>query len=104
MIRPPPRSTLFPYTTLFRSVIRIGRAEWGVLLARCEEIVKVDEMIEHRVRLAVARRPGGAYVAVGSCIVGAAALPLHRCQRACPQLHRVHCRAFLEPTLFLLRR
>src|SRR5438874_6490985 len=23
MIRPPPRSTLFPYTTLFRSVVRI---------------------------------------------------------------------------------
>src|SRR5438034_4001551 len=26
MIRPPPRSTLFPYTTLFRSRIRSGRA------------------------------------------------------------------------------
>src|SRR2546429_5337416 len=25
MIRRPPRSTLFPYTTLFRSIIRIGR-------------------------------------------------------------------------------
>src|SRR5689334_23735358 len=27
MIRRPPRSTLFPYTTLFRSLRRIGRAE-----------------------------------------------------------------------------
>src|SRR5438034_7817406 len=27
MIRPPPRSTLFPYTTLFRST---GRAEWNL--------------------------------------------------------------------------
>src|SRR5688572_33406834 len=27
MIRRPPRSTLFPYTTLFRSVISSGRAE-----------------------------------------------------------------------------
>src|SRR6266496_6447963 len=26
MIRRPPRSTLFPYTTLFRSVLRPGRA------------------------------------------------------------------------------
>src|SRR5437667_3428148 len=24
MIRPPPSSTLFPYTTLFRSIVRIG--------------------------------------------------------------------------------
>src|SRR5260221_7614869 len=28
MIRRPPRSTLFPYTTLFRSV-RVGSAWWG---------------------------------------------------------------------------
>src|SRR3989442_15183895 len=27
MIRPPPRSTLFPYTTLFRSLRHEGRAE-----------------------------------------------------------------------------
>src|SRR5438034_8702936 len=29
MIRPPPRSTLFPYTTLFRSEIRLRRAPRG---------------------------------------------------------------------------
>src|SRR2546430_7907436 len=29
MIRRPPRSTLFPYTTLFRSVSRLVRAAWG---------------------------------------------------------------------------
>src|SRR3712207_7615676 len=29
MIRRPPRSTLFPYTTLFRSERRFGRAEEG---------------------------------------------------------------------------
>src|SRR5437667_12075612 len=27
MIRPPPRSTLFPYTTLFRSAINLGTME-----------------------------------------------------------------------------
>src|SRR2546425_9714735 len=27
MIRRPPRSTLFPYTTLFRSVLHVGRPE-----------------------------------------------------------------------------
>src|SRR2546425_4137847 len=31
MIRRPPRSTLFPYTTLFRSAPRRGAAEIGVL-------------------------------------------------------------------------
>src|SRR5258708_31714136 len=29
MIRRPPRSTLFPYTTLFRSVQRRERQQWG---------------------------------------------------------------------------
>src|SRR2546425_5202062 len=28
MIRRPPRSTLFPYTTLFRSAVPTRRAEW----------------------------------------------------------------------------
>src|SRR3712207_7855131 len=45
MIRRPPRSTLFPYTTLFRS----GRRALGVqLLAVCERplglLVKADEL------------------------------------------------------------
>src|ERR1035438_2025596 len=38
MIRRPPRSTLFPYTTLFRSipwrVLIANRPVWGLLLAR----------------------------------------------------------------------
>src|SRR5258708_26320097 len=33
MIRRPPRSTLFPYTTLFRSILREARAEERVLLS-----------------------------------------------------------------------
>src|SRR5207253_9896567 len=28
MIRPPPRSTLFPYTTLFRSIYQLQSARW----------------------------------------------------------------------------
>src|SRR3712207_8671304 len=35
MIRRPPRSPLFPYTTLFRSVRRVGRAEHLGLTATC---------------------------------------------------------------------
>src|SRR3712207_8181294 len=32
MIRRPPRSTLFPYTTLFRSGRRLGRAHLGLVI------------------------------------------------------------------------
>src|SRR5258707_11976263 len=37
MIRRPPRSTLFPYTTLFRSpaVLRFVAGGWGLPAARC---------------------------------------------------------------------
>src|SRR5205809_7906503 len=34
MIRPPPRSTLFPYTTLFRSGVHPGDVDGGRPLAR----------------------------------------------------------------------
>src|SRR5690349_22535895 len=34
MIRRPPRSTLFPYTTLFRSVVLLGREAHGPIDAR----------------------------------------------------------------------
>src|SRR3712207_7867109 len=47
MIRRPPRSTLFPYTTLFRSLERRGlharAAEVDVLERRAHEIGVVDE-------------------------------------------------------------
>src|SRR5256885_10150134 len=33
MIRRPPRSTLFPYTTLFRSVVSVGLGEKGAVAA-----------------------------------------------------------------------
>src|SRR2546423_2730180 len=38
MIRRPPRSTLFPYTTLFRSLISqlVRYASWGILCRRLE--------------------------------------------------------------------
>src|SRR3989449_11531692 len=39
MIRRPPRSTLFPYTTLFRSILNpytaADVAQWGEVMARC---------------------------------------------------------------------
>src|SRR2546425_6044506 len=51
MIRRPPRSTLFPYTTLFRSVVdpRIGESPPVVAVARSvplEEVVRVIHEVE----------------------------------------------------------
>src|SRR5260221_14361335 len=37
MIRRPPRSTLFPYTTLFRSVHTFGKGRLNVLLGNTEQ-------------------------------------------------------------------
>src|SRR5437868_8958185 len=37
MIRPPPRSTLFPYTTLFRSIYCPSRSCWEELFHNREE-------------------------------------------------------------------
>src|SRR5256885_3912987 len=39
MIRRPPRSTLFPYTTLFRSVIRKGRRRDQIPVAGFQRVV-----------------------------------------------------------------
>src|SRR3712207_8205197 len=46
MIRPPPRSTLFPYTTLFRSEINIGRTR-PEPLARMVVRERLLDILEH---------------------------------------------------------
>src|SRR3712207_8165991 len=53
MIRRPPRSTLFPYTTLFRSVLHPARATGrGLLLERRRD--QVPEPAPERIRVDVA--------------------------------------------------
>src|SRR3712207_8010694 len=52
MIRRPPRSTLFPYTTLFRSVLEVRREEdlrrqVGALLHGADGVEAVDEGGQH---------------------------------------------------------
>src|SRR5215216_2449457 len=44
MIRRPPRSTLFPYTTLFRS---IRRRSWAVRRRRCSHTPQANRSEEH---------------------------------------------------------
>src|SRR3712207_8571592 len=46
MIRRPPRSTLFPYTTLFRSVVLVDTVPQVALTGRVEE--QVDPELERR--------------------------------------------------------
>src|SRR2546426_1336963 len=46
MIRRPPRSTLFPYTTLFRSKMRVQVEEAGTRLS-LQEARRLEENAEH---------------------------------------------------------
>src|SRR5256885_9393408 len=46
MIRRPPRSTLFPYTTLFRSVARLGRLERRAVGRGDLELDAVDRLAD----------------------------------------------------------
>src|SRR5687768_18336410 len=48
MITPPPRSTLFPYTTLFRSRKRRLNAEGKIIVRRRYQIKLVGGRVAHR--------------------------------------------------------
>src|SRR2546428_11818018 len=50
MIRRPPRSTLFPYTTLFRSALVLARAASPLIVT--EEVGRSVRAVEHLVSLA----------------------------------------------------
>src|SRR3712207_8686575 len=45
MIRRPPRSTLFPYTTLFRSVTQLGPDEFANRLSRLTVLVGLHQAV-----------------------------------------------------------
>src|SRR3712207_7088954 len=64
MIRRPPRSTLFPYTTLFRSVGQVGvAAQQGLAVGRAAGLDLLEIDGEHVVEPALAI--GGVGAAVG---------------------------------------
>src|SRR5260221_10954991 len=49
MIRRPPRSTLFPYTTLFRSIMRIGDGRPGLRVGEAGKLTQeVDPAVAHQ--------------------------------------------------------
>src|SRR3712207_7209783 len=53
MIRRPPRSTLFPYTTLFRSEVVLALERAALLVQRVENLVR--ELVGHVLLAPVAR-------------------------------------------------
>src|SRR2546426_7936474 len=63
MIRRPPRSTLFPYTTLFRSIVCIQQSQYALILAEraLEKKLRLlleclaQVLIEFRVQLRIGR-------------------------------------------------
>src|SRR3712207_6783346 len=78
MIRRPPRSTLFPYTTLFRSRHRVGLGPLGAALAMAERVgaphVRPLALIYHgRARLELGEEPGLAELLEGLAQARAAA-------------------------------
>ena len=56
MIRRPPRSTLFPYTTLFRSIEISGK--WHELEGNCEEELEDVKKDQQKINRFLAERSG----------------------------------------------
>src|SRR3712207_8115627 len=65
MIRRPPRSTLFPYTTLFRSTGTLHTEHHRKELVREGEVVALQAIIGHQYPARQARFNGEACVGVG---------------------------------------
>src|SRR3712207_8406467 len=65
MIRRPPRSTLFPYTTLFRSAVRPVAGQRGNRVAGATKRLPADRGSEHPDRIAVGDRHHAARVGGG---------------------------------------
>src|SRR3712207_7340977 len=68
MIRRPPRSTLFPYTTLFRSGVLFITHDFGVVaeIADRVAVMRAGRIVETGPREAVLRRPGHPYTRMRS--------------------------------------
>src|SRR3712207_6959998 len=54
MIRRPPRSTLFPYTTLFRSQ---SRTHWAVCEAKSSSVERIDGLVLSETSMTISTPP-----------------------------------------------
>src|SRR2546422_7922091 len=91
MIRRPPRSTLFPYTTLFRSVLATGPTGSGKTTTLYAALGLRDPATEKIITVAGSRSPRAAYSVV--------VFPLPRSEEHTSELQsRLHlvCRLLLE--------
>src|SRR3712207_7690202 len=93
MIRRPPRSTLFPYTTLFRSRVGIGRGT-GQLPDQPEDGGQVPEVVVPTVRLAPRRDDGRPLGAGGGGVPGQLRSEEHTSELQSRQY--ILCRLLLE--------
>src|SRR2546425_8274189 len=101
MIRRPPRSTLFPYTTLFRSLVAAAAQTW-----------KVDPGSCHAAEGQVIHGPTGRSLNYGALVATAAALRSEEHTSELQSLAYLVCRLLLEkkktmdlhPHRYMLRR
>src|SRR3712207_7550975 len=63
MIRRPPRSTLFPYTTLFRSLLESSRS---TARSRVRNLARADRKFPHIAADSPPQRPGGGWPCIRS--------------------------------------
>src|SRR3712207_8136230 len=67
MMRRPPRSTLFPYTTLFRSEVDHGVGDLDVLLPREADVeLEIDQGVGHTQVFDGGSSDGGYYAGTGT--------------------------------------
>src|SRR3712207_8308648 len=97
MIRRPPRSTLFPYTTLFRSVL-------GIVLADADHLARQDRGQQPDVGLRVAR-PGEGDPAEGVALdLGDLAVPVENAERSEEHTSELQSRQYLVCRLLLEKK
>src|SRR2546426_9281184 len=97
MIRRPPRSTLFPYTTLFRSV-RVARAPLRVDRGAGRGVGALVDAVGHAVVIGIDGTPGRVDVHPGGC-VGALIEAVGRSEEHTSELQspcNLVCRLLLE--------
>src|SRR2546426_8571882 len=91
MIRRPPRSTLFPYTTLFRSPLQVLDQNRGLRVLTLQILAELVAQVRRGVALGVHRRRG---LAVNGAVVGG---EQHRHAPPLGLLERREHRRALEP-------
>src|SRR3712207_7231577 len=102
MIRRPPRSTLFPYTTLFRSLVIRGDDFFGhrLTITYLRELTEEEAALEKRYLAAGAQKRSGR--SAGPCALGSARSEEHTSELQSRQY--LVCRLLLEKKNRLIKK